>query len=104
MQFRNSELSVLYGSQTGNAQDVAERIWRESKRYYFTGTCKPMDDYDVARLINESLVIFVCSTTGQGEEPDNMKTFWKFLLRKSLPAGVLSNLRWVVISRKSSIL
>lgn len=25
-----------------------------------------MDDYDVKRLIDEEVVIFICSTTGQG--------------------------------------
>lgn len=87
------KLTILYGSQTGNAQDVSERIWRESKRFYFTGSVKAMDDYNVQDLINEKCVIFVCSTTGQGDEPDNMQTFWKFLLRKSLPANSLSNLK-----------
>lgn len=87
------KLSILYGSQTGNAQDISERIWRESKRFYFTGTVKSMDDYDVTELISEKCVIFVCSTTGQGDEPDNMKLFWKFLLRKSLPVNSLMNLK-----------
>lgn len=93
MHFKNENLTILYGSQTGNAQDVAERIWRESKTYYFTGMCKSMDDYNVTNLINERLIVFVCSTTGQGEEPDNMKCFWKFLLKKSLPSDFLGNLR-----------
>lgn len=93
MYFKNTNLTVLYGSQTGNAQDVAERVWRESKCYYFTGICKQMDGYNVSDLFKESLVVFVCSTTGQGDEPDNMKSFWKFLLRKSLPQIWLSNLK-----------
>lgn len=91
------KLNILYGSQTGTAQDVAEYIWRESKKYHFTGTVVPMDQYDVKTLIHEQLVIFVCSTTGQGNEPDNMKEFWKFLLRKSLPKDSLNGLSYAVL-------
>ena len=31
------------------------------------------------RLIEEEIVIFVCATTGQGDEPDNMKVGEHFL-------------------------
>jgi equilibrative nucleoside transporter 1/2/3 len=55
-----------------------------------------MDDYPVSQLIYELTVIFICSTTGQGEEPDNMKQFWRFLLRKNLPANSLQRLRSVL--------
>lgn len=91
--FVNARLVILYASQTGNAQDIAERVWRESKRYYFRSTVKSMDEYNVLELISEKCVIVVCSTTGQGEEPDNMKQFWKFLLRKNLPTDSLSMLK-----------
>ncbi|XP_070494025.1 NADPH-dependent diflavin oxidoreductase 1 [Chironomus tepperi] len=91
------KLTILYGSETGTAQEVSENIWRESKRYHCHGFVKPMDDYDVKSLIDEKLVLFVCSTTGCGEEPENMKTFWKFLLRKNLPTNSLSNLSFGVI-------
>lgn len=90
-------LTILYGSQTGTAQDLAEYIWRESKRFYFTGTVMPMDKYSIQLLPNEEFVVFVCSTTGQGDEPDNMKTFWRFLLRKSLPPNSLSSLKCAVL-------
>lgn len=50
-----------------------------------------MDDYPVTELIFEKKVIFVCSTTGQGDQPDNMKSTWQFLLRKSLPKNSLIN-------------
>ncbi|KAJ3107968.1 NADPH-dependent diflavin oxidoreductase 1 [Phlyctochytrium planicorne] len=55
-----------------------------------------MDDYDRTRLPEESLVIFVCSTTGQGDEPDNMRLFWKFLLRKGIPKDALSSMSFGV--------
>lgn len=56
-----------------------------------------MNAYEVPNLIHEQLVLFVCSTTGVGEEPENMKLFWKFLLRKSLPADSLCGMRFAVI-------
>lgn len=87
------KITILYASQTGNCQDVSERLWREAKNYNFYGPVLALDDFNISELINEKLVVFVCSTTGQGEEPDNMKKFWKFLLRKNLPSNSLYNMR-----------
>lgn len=91
------ELKILFGSQTGTAEEVAERLWRESKRYYFHGPVISMDDYLITQLICEKTVVFVCSTTGDGKEPDNMSNFWKFLLRKNLPLNSLKGLRFAVL-------
>ncbi|KAM4532222.1 NADPH-dependent diflavin oxidoreductase 1 [Fundulus diaphanus] len=90
-------LLVLYGSQTGTAQDTAHRIGRQAQRRRVKVRVLPLDGYNVAHLISESLVVFVCSTTGQGDPPDNMKSFWRFLFRKSLPGGSLSCLDCAVL-------
>ncbi|XP_034565103.1 NADPH-dependent diflavin oxidoreductase 1 [Notolabrus celidotus] len=90
-------LLVLYGSQTGTAQDTAQRIARQAQRRRMKVQVLPLDGYDVANLISEALVVFVCSTTGQGDPPDNMKIFWRFLFRKSLPAGSLGRLDCAVL-------
>lgn len=70
---------VLYGSQTGTAQDVAEQIWRESRQWGFEGPVLALEDYNIQQLIEERLVVFVVATTGDGMEPDNMKQAWRFL-------------------------
>ncbi|XP_032425644.1 NADPH-dependent diflavin oxidoreductase 1 isoform X1 [Xiphophorus hellerii] len=90
-------LLVLFGSQTGTAQDTAQRVGRQAQRRRLKVRVLPLDGYNVADLISESLVVFVCSTTGQGDAPDNMKNFWRFLFRKSLPAGSLSCLDCAVL-------
>ncbi|RIA87746.1 hypothetical protein C1645_713689 [Glomus cerebriforme] len=90
------QMLILYGSQTGCAQDVAERMSRQAKRRHFKTRLYSMDAYDRDNLINENLVIFFCSTTGQGDEPDNMKKFWKFLLRKNLPNDILNQMKFTV--------
>lgn len=57
-----------------------------------------MDEYNPLELINEQSVLFVSATAGQGEEPENMKKFWKFLLKKSLPADSLRDVNVAVLS------
>ncbi|XP_077161100.1 NADPH-dependent diflavin oxidoreductase 1 isoform X3 [Paroedura picta] len=91
------KILVLFGSQTGTAEDTAERIGREAKRRHFQCKVEALDNYSVANLIHESLVVFVCATTGQGDPPDNMKNFWRFLFRKSLPATSLCQMDYAVL-------
>lgn len=89
-------ITILYGTQTGTAQEVAERIARESKRRYFKPQLFGIENYDPRELPKETLVIFAVATTGQGEVPDNMKLFWKFILQKKLPADSLKNVEFAV--------
>lgn len=56
-----------------------------------------MDDYNIENLVNEQVMVFVVATAGQGDTPVNMKNFWKFLLRKSLPTNILSGLNFSVL-------
>ncbi len=85
---------MLYGSQTGCAEEVAERVAREAAARHLTPVLLSMDEYDVRMLPSENLAVFVCSTTGQGDAPDSMRSFWSFLLRKSLPADSLSGCKF----------
>ncbi|CAO3645453.1 unnamed protein product [Mucor fragilis] len=90
-------LLILFGSETGCAQDVAENLARQARRRHFKTRVVAMDDYDKSQFVEEKLVFFVCSTTGQGIEPANMKKFWRFLLRKNLPNDILSDLDCAVL-------
>ncbi|KAL9645821.1 hypothetical protein ABK040_003553 [Willaertia magna] len=109
------KITILYGSQTGCAQEIAERIQRDAKRRHFQVKLSALDDFPIQHLFlptnattttnheemdtqqqQGSLFIFVVSTTGQGDEPDNMKKFWTFLRRKSLTANCLNHLKFTV--------
>lgn len=63
-----------------------------------SGKVMAMDDFDPSILSNEEALLFVCSTAGQGDEPSNMLQFWKFLLRRSLPANFLHGVYCAVLS------
>jgi len=83
-------LVVLYGSQTGTAKEVAERVGREGARLHFAVQVAAMDSFATSLLPASRLVVYVASTTGQGEVPDNMRASWRKLLRRSLPATLLA--------------
>ncbi|XP_006062609.1 NADPH-dependent diflavin oxidoreductase 1 isoform X2 [Bubalus bubalis] len=93
----SARLLVLFGSQTGTAQDVSERLGREARRRQLSCRVEALDSYPVVNLINEPLVIFVCATTGQGDPPDNMKNFWRFIFRRSLPSTALCQMDFAVL-------
>jgi sulfite reductase alpha subunit-like flavoprotein len=88
---------ILYGSQSGNAQDLAERTWRQAKQLNFSALLCSMNDYDLNRINTDDLILFICSTTGQGDVPDNMSQFWKALMRKNLPLNCLNNLNFFLL-------
>ncbi|XP_076249264.1 NADPH-dependent diflavin oxidoreductase 1 isoform X2 [Calliopsis andreniformis] len=90
-------ITILYGSETGTAQDVAEQIWKSAKRRGLNSTVCAMNDYDIQNIDLEKVIIFVVATTGQGDPPNNMRHFWKLLLRKNLPATLLANLKYGVL-------
>ncbi|KAG1816741.1 flavoprotein-like protein [Suillus subaureus] len=79
------ELLILYATETGTAQETADRIARECRRVHFHCRVQSMDVYPPETLISEHLVIFVVSTTGWGAEPRAMTSLWNMLLRSDLP-------------------
>ncbi|KAK0262977.1 NAPDH-dependent diflavin reductase [Friedmanniomyces endolithicus] len=79
---------ILYGSETGNAQDLAEEVARTTERLRFDTTVLDLDSVSLRDLVKPTLVIFVVSTTGQGEFPQNARLFWRRLLSGALKAGV----------------
>lgn len=88
--------TVCYASETGTAEDVAFKILERAERMSMDVDIFSVEDYDVERLPLEELVVFVVSTTGDGEVPTTMNLFWKFLLRKSLPSNSLDGVRFAV--------
>lgn len=91
-------LLILFGTQTGTAQDVAERVARDAVLRAFDVKLAGLDKYDAAYLPHEGkdLVIFVMSTTGDGDVPESAKPFWQILLRRDLPKDWLSGLKFTV--------
>lgn len=87
---------ILYGSQTGTAAETAAAAGRALRRLHLRVRVRSMDAIDVRELPRTPWLLCVCSTTGQGEEPDNMRALWRFLLRRALPTNSLEHTRFAV--------
>jgi len=95
------KLTVLYGSQTGNGEEIALQLVSRVGAGGFAATAVSLADFKPANLKRESLVTFVISTHGEGEPPDDAELFHEFLLSKKAPE--LSHLKfWVLALGDSS--
>ncbi|KAL8200477.1 hypothetical protein R6Q57_011816 [Mikania cordata] len=93
---KTQPLLILYATETGNALDAAERLGREAERRGCPVLILSMDEFDPNSLPCEKFVIFVVSTTGQGDTPHSMKAFWTFLLQRSLGQQWLEKTHYAV--------
>lgn len=63
-------------------QEVAEYATAMARRRGFDAYTAPLGSVPVSSIAKASLVVFVVSTTGDGEVPNNMSAFWRLLLRR----------------------
>ena len=78
-------LTILYGSQTGNGEQVATALAAAARDKGFAVTLQSLATYKPAGLKRESMVTFVVSTHGEGDPPDDAELFREFLLSKKAP-------------------
>jgi flavodoxin/succinate dehydrogenase/fumarate reductase-like Fe-S protein len=72
----NRSLLVLFGSQSGNAEDVASKIGKAASKYGLDATVKGMDEIKISDLSVQKRIMICCSTWGEGEQPDNAEDLW----------------------------
>lgn len=72
-------LTILFGSQTGTAETLAKRAAKAAGKRGFAAVVLDMAQVDVARLAAEKNVLFITSTYGDGEPPDNAKALYTAL-------------------------
>jgi sulfite reductase (NADPH) flavoprotein alpha-component len=87
-------LSILFGSQTGTSEGLAKRIAKQASQRGFAPTVHDLAKYPLTQLAGEYHLLFVSSTYGDGDPPDNAQAFWQFLSGESAPR--LAQLRFSV--------
>ncbi|XUL91657.1 molybdopterin-dependent oxidoreductase [Streptomyces galilaeus] len=90
------QIVVLWASQTGNAEELAaataERLGSAGHRASLLG----MDQADVGTLPADADLLFITSTFGDGDAPDNGSGFWDALAGEQAPR--LDGVRFAVLA------
>ncbi|MGO4886780.1 assimilatory sulfite reductase (NADPH) flavoprotein subunit [Anaerobacillus sp. MEB173] len=92
----SKEVTVLYGSQSGNAQGLAVNAGKKLEDKGFQVTVSSMSDFKPNQLKKVKNLLIVVSTHGEGTPPDNALSFHEFLHGKRAPK--LDDLRYSVLS------
>jgi sulfite reductase alpha subunit-like flavoprotein len=85
---------VLYAGETGNAEEVAYDV---QAKLPLAVRIMNIAQFDVLDLPSEKHILFIVSTTGDGDIPEGMKSFWNFMLRRGLSSTSLADLSFSVL-------
>lgn len=88
-------LTVLYGSQTGQAKRIATQLSARAEAAGLSVRLVRADAYPQRELANETHLLVVISTQGDAEPPDDARGLVEFVLGKRAPR--LPGLRYAVL-------
>ncbi|MCY8506762.1 assimilatory sulfite reductase (NADPH) flavoprotein subunit [Bacillus atrophaeus] len=92
----SKEVTILYGSQTGNAQGLAENTGKTLEGRGYQVNVSSMSDFKPNNLKKIKNLLIVVSTHGEGDPPDNALSFHEFLHGRRAPK--LDDLRFSVLA------
>ena len=105
-------LKILWGSQTGTAEDFAETLCAEAVKHGFDAESIDLEEYDKVPILRfelvlnslskdelgeeEALLILVVATYGEGEPTDNAKDFYEWLMETEREEDLLASVKYTV--------
>ncbi|PWW28325.1 sulfite reductase (NADPH) alpha subunit [Cytobacillus oceanisediminis] len=92
----SKEVTILFGSQTGNAQSLAKKAGKTLEGHGFQVNVSSMSDFKPNNLKKVKNLLIVVSTHGEGDPPDNALTFHEFVHGRRAPK--LEGLRFSVLA------
>ena len=71
------KLVILFGSQSGNSEDLAFRTQSKASSFGLNAEVHDMEGFDLGTLTDTSRLIIICSTWGEGDMPDTAEALWQ---------------------------
>jgi len=79
------KITILWGSQTGNAETLAKKTGKSFAKVGFTPEVVDMAVYDKEKLASEEHLLIITSTYGDGDPPDNAMDLHEWLMSDAAP-------------------
>ena len=89
-------LHILYGSQTGNSESLANDAAGSAKTHGLAPVVKSMDAVEISQLAQMNYLLIITSTYGEGDMPDNAEMLWA--AANSAAAPRLENVNYSVLA------
>lgn len=96
VEVKSKEVTILYGSQTGNGQALAETLSKNLLAADYHVTTFSMHEFKTNSLKKIENLLLIVSTHGEGDPPDNALPFYEFINGKRAPK--LDHLNYSVLS------
>ncbi|MEP2774702.1 MAG: assimilatory sulfite reductase (NADPH) flavoprotein subunit [Luteolibacter sp.] len=78
------KLTVLYGTESGNAEELADRTVKDAKKKGFKAVMKNMADLSPMDLVKEENLLVIVSTWGDGDAPETAVAFHKAFMEEEI--------------------
>ena len=72
----DNRLLLIFGTETGNAEELAEDAANMAKGFDLEATVMDMEDIEPDDISTSKRLIVVCSTWGEGEQPVNAQDLY----------------------------
>ena len=92
----NQNLLIIYGTETGNSELLAMDAQRIGLKSNINSSIFPMDEVNAGTLLSHKNCLIICSTWGDGEQPDNAQDLYDEV--SDLQKGFLSGIKYSVLA------
>ena len=96
-----SNLTILYGSETGHSHELAEKLAAKSANKNIAAKVISMYDFNPKDITGEQNVAIIVSTHGEGDPPDMAADFHKYITGKRAPKLEKLNFSVLALGDKS---
>ena len=83
-------LTILYGTESGNSEELASRAAKIAKSKGFKASVRNMADSSPSDLVKAGRLLVIVSTWGDGEPPETAVSFYKALMSEKVDLSALS--------------